>query len=231
MPEPIIGTVLAKAIGTTADSEAQKTATGLFMRVFGPSADEIGEALRRYTAYKLRNVGRIVENADAKSNTNPIGGMVNTRLAYVLLEEGSLCDDELMANYLGGILAGSRSPDGRDDRAIAWSGVITSLSSLQVRAHYLLYREWADRLHGVARKYMMQVHRKKIGMDFDLDEFVDVLVSDTDVGRVSAMTHSIYGLVRAGLLSDRYWWDDRRKQTSLPGDVRLSLRCTLSPVL
>jgi hypothetical protein len=206
MPEPIIGTVLAKAIGAGADSASQKMATGLFARVLGPSADEIGEALRRYTAYKLRNVGRIVEDADAKSSANPVGGIVNARLAYILLEEGSLCDDELMANYLGGVLAGSRSPDGRDDRAIAWSRVITSLSSLQIKAHYLLYREWAARLRGVPINRMMNINLYKVRMNLELDEFLDALTSSTDVEREAALNHSIAGLARMGLINEKYWW-------------------------
>jgi len=56
-----------------------------------------------------------------------------------------------MAEYLGGVLAASRSRGGRDDRAIAWSNLVTSLSSVQVRAHFLLYREWAALLRGRSR--------------------------------------------------------------------------------
>jgi hypothetical protein len=209
MTDPIIGTALAKAIGSAAGSESEKAATNLFMRVFGPSADEIGEALRRYTAYKLRNVGKIVESAAAKSSTEPVGGMVNTRVAYVILEEGALCDDDLMANYLGGVLAGGRSRDGRDDRAVAWSRIITGLSSLQIRAHYLLYREWAVLLHGATEKSMQTVNLSKHAMIVDQAEFRDLLVSGSSVDSFTAMAHSIYGLASAGLLGSHYGWSGR----------------------
>jgi hypothetical protein len=228
MPDPIIGTVLAKAVGAAAGSESEKAATGLFMRVFGPSADEVGEALRRYTAYKLRNVGRIVENADAKSSAKPAGGMVNTRVAFVLLEEGSLCDDELMANYLGGVLAGGRSADGRDDRGISWSRLVTSLSSLQIKAHYLLYREWAVRLAGVEAKSMQSHNLDRYTLIVDTTEFLGLLVSGTDVDPWEALNHSIYGLVTAGLIGD-YWWDSRKRSNFLSKRLPFSSSLGVAP--
>ena len=148
MVDPITGAVVAKAMGDTSP-EMQQATTNLFLRIFGPSADAIGEALGRYTTYRLRNIGRIVNRADAKSNDMPDRGIANPRVSHVLLEEGSYCDSDIMVDYLGGVLAASRTPAGRDDRAVAWSNLVTSLSSLQIRAHYLLYREWAERLHGI----------------------------------------------------------------------------------
>jgi len=202
VPDPVVGAVLAKAVGA-AGSEAEKTATSLFVRVLGPSADAIGEALGRYTTYRMRNVGKIVERADAKSGGRGDRGIVNPRVAHVLLDEGSYCDDELMADYLGGVLAGSRTPNGRDDRAVAWSRVITGLSALQIRAHYLLYREWAARLHGVPG-LNLGADRDCAMMDVELAEFATALAHDGDLDLDAVMHHSIPGLVSASLLGDHY---------------------------
>ena len=65
MVDPITGAVVAKAMGNTSPEMQQATAN-LFSRIFGPSADAIGEALGRYATYRLRNVGRIVNRADVK---------------------------------------------------------------------------------------------------------------------------------------------------------------------
>ncbi|HEY3881349.1 MAG TPA: hypothetical protein VGM12_22375, partial [Trebonia sp.] len=67
MVEPITGAIVAKAMGKESP-EMQKATSNLLLRVLGPTADAIGEALGRFTAYRLRNVGRIVERADKKSN-------------------------------------------------------------------------------------------------------------------------------------------------------------------
>jgi hypothetical protein len=189
-----------------AGSDAEEVARGQLIRVLGPSADAIGEALSRYTSYRVRNVGVIVERADAKSRDGSgTRKIVNPRVAHVLLEDGSYCDDELMAEYLGGVLAGSRTPHGRDDRAVAWSAMIISLSALQIRAHYLLYREWAARLHGIHDLNLgMSEDRSQATMDVELNEFLPVLIQDAEVHAQAALGHSIPGLIRVGLLEHEY---------------------------
>ena len=125
MPEP---TSIAKAADAVAE-ESGKVFSTLMIKMLGPSADEIGEALRRWTSYRVRNVKRIAAVADRRAQGRE--GVVPPRLAHTVLEEGSYCDDELMAEYLGGVLAGGRTPSGRDDRAVTWSKLITSMSTLQ----------------------------------------------------------------------------------------------------
>src|SRR5215471_14031340 len=185
MPDPLTAATITKAIEAVgaerSREEAQAAATGLFIRMLGPAADEIGEALRRFTEFRLRNVGRVITKAADKAGGTD-HGIVNPRVAQVLLEEGSYCDDELIAEYLGGALAASRTPNGRDDRAVTWSGLVTSLSSLQVRAHFLVYREWAARLHGVPDLNLgLGAARHRAMADFEYGEFVRALVNDSDV--------------------------------------------------
>jgi hypothetical protein len=206
MSDPIVGTAVAKSADADGP-EAEKVARGLLIRVLGPSADAIDEALGRYTAYRVRNVGSIIERADAKSRDSiETRKVVNPRVAHVLLEGGSYCDDELMTDYLGGVLAGSRTPHGRDDRAVAWSGVVTSLSTLEVRAHYLLYREWAARLHGMDDLNLgISEDRYMATMDVELGEFLPALIQDIEVPAQDALGHSIPGLIRVGLLENEYY--------------------------
>jgi hypothetical protein len=227
MPDPLVGTVLAKALGTEG-AQSEKAATGLFVRVLGPSADEIGEALRRYTAYRLRNVGRIVSNADAKAGDGGEEVIVNPRVARVLVEEGSYCDDDLMTNYLGGVLAGSRTHDGRDDRAVTWSRLITDLSGLQVRAHYLLYREWAARLEGIVPFNLgdSKIVERAV-MQIDLEEFNPELARGSGVDYIHATPHAIIGLAGANLIDDSYALGRSRRLLSKGAGVRSSFAMTL----
>jgi hypothetical protein len=231
MPDPILATVLAKAVGEGGEA-SEKTALSLFARVLGPSADEIGEALRRYTAYRLRNVGRIVETADAKAAHVDDDAIVNPRVARVLLEEGSYCDDNLMTNYLGGVLAGSRTSDGRDDRAVTWSRLLTGLSALQTRSHYLLYREWAARLHEIPGLSLSTASdRDKASMHLDLIEFETVLSAGSSVHASVAVPHAIYGLIGAGLLSQDYAYGSGRKRFSVAAKTGVVARSRFERVL
>lgn len=179
------------------------------MQVLGASADAIEEALSRYTEYRRRNVRRILERAAAKSGHRDERAAVNLRVAHVLLEDGSYCDDELIADYLGGLLAGSRTQQERDDRAVAWSNVLTSLSSLQIRAHYLLYREWAARLSVVAVFDLgLSAGRIQATMDVSSKEFAQLLVANSLIDANDAMSHAIGGLIRVSLLDNEFFYND-----------------------
>lgn len=188
----------------------ERVAGNSLRHVFGTSAAAVGEALRGYTQYRLRNVERIIERAVAKSHSVAEGRAVNLRVAHVLLADGSYCDDELMADYLGGLLAGSRTPEGSDDRAAAWSKVVTSLSSLQIKAHYLLYREWAARLRIVAVYDLgVAAGRAQATMEISSTEFARLLVADSEVDENDAMSHAVGGLIRAGLLADNFFYNGK----------------------
>lgn len=208
MPDPATTSAIVKAITVAGDeqrqSEIEKNISGLVIRMLGPAADEVGEALRRYAALRLRNVGRIMRKASAKTG-GADRGIANPRVAQVVLEQGSYCDDELMAEYLGGVLAGGCTPSGRDDRAVTWSSLITSMSSFQVRAHFVIYREWAARLSGALGLNLgLPDERHRATMDIDESEFGKVLALGSDVDPARAVAHAVQGLVRVGLLDRQY---------------------------
>lgn len=203
---------VSSATAETAEASSEASAAllrSVLARVLGPSAAAVNEALRGCSEYQLRNVQRIVECAAAKSGALEDDTVVNVRVAHVVLADGSSCDDELVIHYLGGMLAGSRSPQGRDDRAVPWSKVVTSLSALQVRAHYLLYREWAARLR-IIGVYELGVAAGRIEatMEISWGAFAKVLVADSPVDENDAVSHAIGGLIGAGLLDDNFLYHD-----------------------
>ena len=201
MVDPASAGAAVAGVASATGAEALKVTSGLLTRVLGPSADEIGEAMRRYTAFRVRNVGRISEAADRKAAQSDRSGTVPPRIAHRLIEEGSYCDDELMAEYLGGVLAGSRTPSGRDDRAVSWSNLVTGMSALQIRAHYLFYREWAIRLRG--RVDLVLADKITTGMVVQLNDFAVTLAPETesdDDMAAAFVSHALHGLFRLGLL-------------------------------
>lgn len=203
MPDPIsVGTALVKAASTAASSEPKKDTEKLIARLLGPAIDEFAAALARSVAYRTRNFGRIAEKASTKAGDDG-HGIVHPRVAYSVLEDGSLCDDELMVEYLGGVLAGSRSPDGLDDRAITWCRCVSSMSWLQVKAHFLLYREWSAHLYG-RTDVELGMNREQAMMHVELAEFASALVADADIPALDAAHHAIIGLVHLGLISDDF---------------------------
>jgi hypothetical protein len=63
-------------------------------------------------------------------------------VARDVLWNGALTNDEVCAEYFGGILASSRSEDGSDDGVIYYVDVIKSLSSKQLKLHYVIYNSF-----------------------------------------------------------------------------------------
>jgi hypothetical protein len=105
-------------------------------KAFGPTLDALGEDLKRLNA-----VGRdkILANAYRKIDSRDQGKAVNLRITRDVLWNGAFTEEEICAEYFGGILASSRSENGSDDSSIYYVEVIKGLSSKQLRLHYVIY--------------------------------------------------------------------------------------------
>src|SRR6266404_2227164 len=123
-------TILGTAIGSKTVVE----------KLLGPTAEYIGVGLKNWTEKRVNNLARIFENAQKRlgGNLNDPGS-VPPRVLKEILAEGSFCDDELSAEYFGGVLASSRSEIPRDDRGAAFARLVSRLTSYQIRTHFLLY--------------------------------------------------------------------------------------------
>ena len=106
-------------------------------KVLGPVSDKIGEDIQ-----SLYVIGRdkIINAAYRKIEDPDDQKVVNIRVARDVLWHGAFSDDEICAEYFGGILAASRSDDGQDDRSIEFVDTIKGLSSSQLKFHYMIYR-------------------------------------------------------------------------------------------
>jgi hypothetical protein len=193
-------------IGTAAVAKSVGDESGrLLSRVLGPSADVIGDWLRGKTEYRLNNTERIVRKAAEKAGLDR-AGEVPPRVAHQILNDGSFCDDELMAEYLGGVLAASKTPGGRDDRGVAWSDFVNGMSALEVRAHFLLYRAWDELLSSREDLDLWtDSDRAKARLFVDEIEFQRTLTDESDVASSDALAHALNGLMRRGLVLYPGW--------------------------
>jgi hypothetical protein len=137
MDPEAIGTGLA-ALGA---AEVSKDA---IQRILAPTADYVGAGILngakatvntvRVLAIGVMRLGRRIES----------DGRVPPRVMREILDQAPFCDDELTAEYLGGILASSYSNRSRDDRGVALIAAIRRLSTYSIRMHYVCYREFAS---------------------------------------------------------------------------------------
>ena len=127
MVEP--GTAIA-AVGAIAG--ATKLGAPLVQRVLGPTADLLGNELADWTERRLTNVGRVVENAAKKlpPDADPEGAVAPRVLARIIAD-GSFCEDDVGVEYLGGVMASSRSGVSRDDRGATLAALIGRMSTYE----------------------------------------------------------------------------------------------------
>ncbi len=123
------------------DSDEKKLAIALpgewaLKQAFGPVLGELGEDMK-----KLYALGRdkIILAGFKKITNKEDGQSANLRVTRDVLWNGSFTDEEICAEYFGGILASSRSKDGKDDTGVFYVDLIKSLSSNQLKLHYLIY--------------------------------------------------------------------------------------------
>ncbi len=82
---------------------------------------------------------KIIQKATEKIKDKNDGKSTNLRVTRDVFWNGSFTDEAICAEYFGGILASSRSDDGKDDSGIYYVDLMKSLSSKQLTLHYIIY--------------------------------------------------------------------------------------------
>lgn len=112
----------------------------LLYDVFGDTAKLLGKRLATYADKGLINFENVLKRADRRARMRgKTVGAVPARVIQHLLPEACFCEDQVQAEYLGGILASAKGPTARDDRAVSHITLLSSLSTYHIRTHYLLY--------------------------------------------------------------------------------------------
>lgn len=108
---------------------------------------------------------KIIEKATSKIENINDGRTTNLRVTRDVFWNGSFTDESICAEYFGGILASSRSEDGKDDSGVYFSDIIKSLSAKQIHLHYIIYTSLNKLLSTNSNKLGLN-----IGMETDLQK-------------------------------------------------------------
>lgn len=164
-------------------------------KVLGATLDNIGNDVANLYA---QGRDKIIEKASKKIKNLDDGQQVNLRIARDVFYNGSFSDDEICAEYFGGILASSRSEDGTDDSKMFYLDTIKSLSSIELKIHYIIYYTF----------HKMMINKDysdiKIGYDVNLGELAiyfnhDEVINISGVDIHSSQLHILRskGLIKA----------------------------------
>ncbi len=200
-PDPTLieaGTEVAKlAIGGWATKE-------LVGKILGPTADYLGDQVKGLTQKCDINIGKIFSWAAKKAGSRlEDKGAVSPRILRGVINEGAFIEDDVGSEYFGGILASSRTPDGKDDRGVAFVALVRDLSSYQLKLHYLLYRSLRRFFRSEQLRIGVPKDRERMRLFIPLSTFAtEVGASEEDVA--SVLDHTIHGLARSALIDSPF---------------------------
>ena len=190
-------------------------------KILGPTAEYIGEGLQKWTEHRVHNVRRIFDNAARKLGGEiDEEGAVPPRVLGRILDEGSYSADAIATDYLGGILASSRSGISRDDRGVTFVALVARLSAYELRTHYILYAAGSRGLVGSTANFGLSSDRDATRLFLDMDVYQEAmdLVETEDLNLV--LSHAIHGLKTAGLIDPWFGTGDtdtlRRQHRFIP---------------
>lgn len=179
---------------------------GLVEKLLGPTFEYMGHGLLNLAEKRVANVSKIFEKA-AKKLGDKIDkpGSVSPRVLKEILSEGSFCDDELMAEYFGGVLASSRSEFSRDDRASTYLKLITELSSYQIRFHFITYITWRNLFISSGLSPTLEKDIEKMWLFFPYSFLKIALNLEESEPYYNILEHCRLGLERHDLIKLSHW--------------------------
>jgi hypothetical protein len=171
-------------------------------KLLGPTADYIGSGAKDWAQRRQENVGRIFKKAAKKLGPKmDTSGSVPPRVVEGVVNGGSFCDDELGAEYFGGVLASSRSESPRDDRGAVLNALISRLSTYQLRTHYIIYSVVRKLFMGKGLTLGMRDRPKlEIFLPFGVYASAMEFSADELVQAVAMLEHVFFGLDRESLV-------------------------------
>lgn len=112
----------------------------MLKKTLGPTFDQIGIDLAGLYKGAKTGVAKIAVAAKDKIPENDTDKIANLRVTRDVFWNGSFSDEAICAEYFGGVLAQWRTEDGKDDSGVFYLDIIKSLSSSQLRLHFLIYK-------------------------------------------------------------------------------------------
>lgn len=189
------------------DGEASQSVPGnLALRAFGPFADALGHELERLPSFASRNLERLA-GAFSRRATQLDQEVMSTRLFKHVIDEASWADDEIVAEYLGGVLAATaKGPV--SDSGVVIAHLIKRLSAAQLRAHFLIYSEMRRLRDPVQELDLSQsAEQAKLHLEIDYESFFASMEPSptSEDGRRTLLDHVILGLAREELVHEHSW--------------------------
>lgn len=175
-------------------------------KLLGPTAEYLGEGIRDITRRRIESIGKMFSNASKRLEGElEAPGRVPPRILRTVVNEASYCEDPLALEYFGGVLASSRTEDGRDDRGARLMNIVDTLSTYQIRSHYLLYSTIASLFAHSGKRLGTSKDRSQLEVFLPYQAYVDSMTfSLKESHNPQIMFHIWHGLSTDGLIESNW---------------------------
>jgi hypothetical protein len=177
----------------------------LVQKILGPTADYLGKGLAGLAERSVENTGRVFLKAKNRLRERiDQPGAVPPKVLKGILENAPFCEDELGAEYFGGVLASSRTEVGRDDRGAAFIALIGRLSTYEIRAHFIFYSAVHSLYHGFVTNIAAPEGRGQLETFIPLKDFGSLMELGTNENVQNVLAHVMFGLAREALIDNDF---------------------------
>ena len=180
-------------------------------KLLGPTADYLGEGLRDLTQRRFESISKMFSIASKKLGSKiEAPGQVPPRILKTVMNDASYFEDPLALEYFGGVLASSRTEDGRDDRGARLMKIVDNLSTYQIRTHYLLYSTISSLFSNSGKQFGTQKDRGKLRAFLPTSGYVTSMnFSQEEWDNPQIMHHIWHGLYSDGLIEGEWLFGSR----------------------
>jgi len=201
-------------------------AKDLIIKLLGPTSEYLGKSAEAFSKKRIDNIKSIFNKAAKKlGNKLDQPGGVPSKILKGIIDDGGFCEDEISAEYYGGVLASSRSGVSRDDRAVVFLSLLARMSSYQIRSHYVFYSSFWKVHKGRGLNIGIDVDRGQLGTFIPTHEYISAMDFSSSESLSLILGHVLYGLNREGLISEF------SSTGKLPLEPENELRITFMPTV
>lgn len=175
-------------------------------KLLGPTADYLGQGLKDFVQKRKEIVAQILQNAESKLGDRiDSPGEVPPKVLKAIIDDGSFSNDKLAVEYLGGILASSRTELGRDDRGARTAKIVDRLSTYQLRTHFLIYSTIREIFSN--KGFNFNLHdRPKMQIYIPFSGYIEAMdFNKTELEQVNQITNHIFFGLHSEDLIEGMW--------------------------
>ena len=174
-------------------------------KLLGPTAEYLGGEMKTLVEKSQKNIASVFKRAEKKCGPKlEVPGAVNARVMKHVYDEARFSDDELLAEYFGGVLASARTEDGVDDRGVYYSQIVKSMSSYQLRCHYFFYYLMWHHAKSLTLDLNSNIDRGKLTLVVPVKCYEDTFAHEPDQNKMPFIAHALSGLAKSDLIGENF---------------------------